>query len=387
VNILFEFDKKPLYFEHPVEIISCYYQTDLEKSFLTIEALLKKGFSIAGFFSFEAGYGFEEKLLVNKCHDFPLLYMGCYKYPSRRSCLSRDPQAFCSINGIRINATKEKYFSDIASIRRQISFGNVYQITYCTKMRFGWEGDPYSLYRNLYRKQPVPYAAFLETEQFKILSLSPEMFMRKSGAFIETKPMKGTWPRGENLFTDIFGGLRLKYDEKNRAENLMITDLLRNDLSRIGGRIRVPRLFEVARYNLLYQMTSTVTARVRPEIALYALFSSLFPSGSVTGAPKIRAMQVIRELEKEERKIYTGAIGYILPNREMFFNIPIRTLLLRNNTGEMGIGGGIVWDSTAQGEWDEIMLKGRFLTDLANNRGKRSRRQVPEGESNPDILF
>jgi para-aminobenzoate synthetase/4-amino-4-deoxychorismate lyase len=163
----------------------------------------------------------------------------------------------------------------------------------------------------------------------------------------------------------MVAGWRLHYDPKNRAENLMITDLLRNDLGRCGNNIHVPKLFEVAKYNLLYQMTSTVTARVQPDIPLYTLFQSLFPSGSVTGTPKIRAMQVIRRLEDEERKIYTGAIGYILPNKDMFFNIPIRTLLLQGRRGEMGIGGGIVWDSTAQGEWDEGMLKGRFLRECA----------------------
>jgi para-aminobenzoate synthetase / 4-amino-4-deoxychorismate lyase len=365
LNILFDFEKKPLYFEHPAQIISCFHPAGLEESFHTIEAFLKKGFSVAGFLSYEAGYAFEEKLSDNKRYDFPLLYMGCYEAPAVRSRILRNPRRTCSIHDISINTAQEKYFEDISHIRRHISLGDVYQITYCIKMRFGWEGDVFSLYKALLKKQPVPYAACMETDQFKILSLSPEMFMKKTGGFIETKPMKGTWPRGRNIFSDMCAGLRLKYDKKNRAENLMITDLLRNDLGRIGNNICVPKLFDVARYNLLYQMTSTVTARVQADIPLYALFSSLFPSGSVTGAPKIRAMQIIREFETEERRIYTGAIGYILPNRDLFFNIPIRTLLLQNNRGEMGIGGGIVWDSTPQGEWDEGMLKGRFLTDCA----------------------
>jgi para-aminobenzoate synthetase/4-amino-4-deoxychorismate lyase len=363
LNILFEFEKKPLYFEHPAEIISCYHPAEIKKSFLTIESFLKKGFCVAGFLSYEAGYAFEEKLRVDKYYDFPLLYMGCYKAYSGRSCLHGNARNPYAMHELTINTSQEKYSRDIADIRRYISCGDVYQITYCIKMRFGWDQDAFSLYRVLQRKQPVPYAAYLETEQFKILSLSPEMFLKKTGTFIKTKPMKGTWPRGGNFFSDMFAGLRLHYDEKNRAENLMITDLLRNDLGRCGNKIQAPKLFEVARYNLLYQMTSTVTARVQSDIPLYTLFSSLFPSGSVTGTPKIRAMQIIRELETEQRKIYTGAIGYILPNKDMFFNIPIRTLLLQEQKGEMGIGGGIVWDSTAQGEWNEGMLKGRFLTE------------------------
>jgi para-aminobenzoate synthetase/4-amino-4-deoxychorismate lyase len=144
----------------------------------------------------------------------------------------------------------------------------------------------------------------------------------------------------------------------------MIADLLRNDLGRLALDIKAPRLFEVARYKTLCQMTSTVTAKIDREISIYRLFASLFPSGSVSGAPKIRAMQIIRELEKEERKIYTGAIGYITPEKDMFFNIPIRTLLIQGNSGQMGIGGGIVWDSTSDGEWNEGLLKAKFLTDL-----------------------
>ncbi len=363
MNILFEFEKKPVYFEHPSEIISCYHPSDLERSFLKIESLLKKSFIVAGFLSYEAGYAFENKLRLDKRSDFPLLFMGSYRSPSSLCLFPQKAGNPYSLDELTVNTSQEQYFRDIGDIRDQISFGNVYQITYCIKMRFGWNGEAFGLYRDLYRKQPVPYAAYLETEQFKILSLSPEMFFKKTGSFIKTKPMKGTWPRGGNFLSDMIAGLRLHYDGKNRAENLMITDLLRNDLGRCGKDIRVPKLFEVARYNLLYQMTSTVTARVPADIPVYTLFQSLFPSGSVTGTPKIRAMQVIRNLEAEERRIYTGAIGYILPNKDMFFNIPIRTLLLQDKKGEMGIGGGIVWDSTAQGEWDEGMLKGRFLRE------------------------
>ncbi len=142
----------------------------------------------------------------------------------------------------------------------------------------------------------------------------------------------------------------------------MIADLLRNDLGRIGTGIRAPALFEIAGYKTLYQMTSTVTGEVSKDISVYELFKALFPSGSVTGAPKLRSMQIIRSLEREERKIYTGAIGYITPERDMFFNIPIRTILLEDGRGEMGIGGGIVWDSTPDGEWNEGLLKAKFVT-------------------------
>jgi para-aminobenzoate synthetase/4-amino-4-deoxychorismate lyase len=146
----------------------------------------------------------------------------------------------------------------------------------------------------------------------------------------------------------------------------MIVDLLRNDLGRVGKEISVPSLFSVTAYRTLFQMTSTVTGQVRPDMAIRDFFAALFPSGSVTGAPKIRAMEVIRSLEREDRRIYTGAIGYITPKRDFYFNIPIRTVLLRGGLGEMGIGGGIVWDSTPEGEWQEGLIKARFLTDMVS---------------------
>jgi len=177
--------------------------------------------------------------------------------------------------------------------------------------------------------------------------------------------MKGTWPRGNGFFADLISPWRLKFDAKNRAENVMIADLLRNDLGRVGQMVKAPSLFEVARYKTLCQMTSTVKARMDKQIPLYQLLGAVFPSGSVTGAPKIRAMEIIRSLERQERKIYTGAIGYITPQRDMFFNIPIRTLLIEGERGEMGIGGGIVWDSTPEGEWNEGLLKAKFFSDLS----------------------
>ncbi|MEI6863509.1 MAG: chorismate-binding protein, partial [Candidatus Omnitrophota bacterium] len=218
------------------------------------------------------------------------------------------------------------------------------------------------LYHALFNDQPVPYPAYIDAGKFKILSLSPEKFLHKTGTHIITKPMKGTWQRGSGIVRDILERIRFQYDHKNRAENIMIADLLRNDLGRIGTSIRAPTLFEIASYKTLFQMTSTVTGKVKKDIPLYDLFGAIFPSGSVTGAPRMRAMQIIRNLENEDRKIYTGAIGYITPERDMFFNIPIRTILLEKGRAEMGIGGGIVWDSTPEGEWNEGLLKAKFIT-------------------------
>ena len=365
MKIILDFENKPLIFSRPEKIIRCFRYCGLAPAFEEIESALKKGLYVAGFLSYEAGYAFEERLCAHAESEFPLLHMGCYQKPSRIKAYPQDNSDFFSIRDLQLNITKKAYDENIQKIRDHIALGDVYQITYCIKNIFSFAGSALRLYRQLLKAQPVPYPAYIETDSYTILSLSPELFIKKRGNFILTKPMKGTWGRGQNFFADLFSGLQLKYDAKNRAENVMIADLLRNDLGRVGKNIRTPKLFKVKRYATLYQMTSTVTSHIDRDIPLYNLFKAVFPSGSVTGAPKIRAMEIIRQLELEERKIYTGAIGYITPDKDLFFNVPIRTLLLKNGRGEMGVGGGIVWDSTSDGEWSEGILKAKFLTDLA----------------------
>jgi len=367
MKVFIQFEKKPLFFQTPKHIILCTNPALFTSSFQEMEDALRQGYYLAGFLSYEAGYCFEDKLLEEREYDFPLICMGVYDVPK---C---DAFGFGSsavgiknkIENLRLNISKEKYSSHIKAIRDYIAKGDVYQITYCLKLLFEFSGAPFSFYQALLKEQPVPYPAYIETGRFQILSCSPEMFIKKKATHVKAKPMKGTWPRRKGLISDLLARMQLHFDEKNRAENVMIADLLRNDLGRVGSNIRVPKLFEVNGYRTLYQMTSTVTGQVDKDLSVYKLFAALFPSGSVTGAPKIRAMEIIRELEGEERKIYTGAIGYITPSRDIFFNIPIRTLLIRGKSGEMGIGGGIVWDSTAQGEWDEGLLKAKFITDIS----------------------
>jgi para-aminobenzoate synthetase / 4-amino-4-deoxychorismate lyase len=365
MKVLTQFERKSLLFQDPEFIISCTDPVLFKSTFEEIEAALNRGYYLAGFLSYEAGYYFEEKLYKNKQYDFPLVYLGAYRAPCQKKVSFLKPISAYYPENLRLNITRKQYSLNIDAIRDYIAKGDVYQITYCIKLLFQFCGDPFFLYGQLLREQPVPYPAYIRTDQFTILSLSPELFIKKKSTDLVTKPMKGTWPRGNGAFSDLIAPLRLKYNRKNRAENVMIADLLRNDLGRLGINIKAPTLFEVARYKTLCQMTSTVTAKVERDIAIYKLFSAIFPSGSVTGAPKIRAMEIINLLEKEERRIYTGAIGYISPGKDMFFNIPIRTLLIQGSQAEMGIGGGIVWDSTSRGEWNEGLLKARFLTSLS----------------------
>ena len=365
MNILFDFEKSSLYFDHPVSIIRCSSFEEVCRAFEQMEEALARGLFIAGFFSYELGYAFEETFSSYPLNGFPLIYAGCYEkhqpHKNQRFAGSRAG----AVKNIRLNIAREKYFEHIDVIRSYLQAGDVYQITYCLKILFDYDGSALGLYKKLFDVQPVPYAVFVETDQYHIASLSPELFLYKKGNSIISKPMKGTWQRGKTWLADKLSRYQFSRDEKNRAENIMITDLLRNDLGRVGKNIRVPRLCEVTPYKTLFQMTSTVAANIEPDVPLYNLFKSLFPSGSVTGAPKIHAMEIIHELEREQRNIYTGAIGFIKPDKDLFFNIPIRTALINRSDGkgEMGIGGGIVWDSTAEGEWAEGILKARFFAD------------------------
>lgn len=367
MRIQFQFGRSRLAFDHPDRIIACREPPKLKAAFEEVEKALGQGLTVAGFLSYEAGYAFEPKFGFKPKGDFPLLYFGCYGQPIQDSDFFPPSPGPIRVTGLKINMTREEYDVSINRIRDYIAAGDVYQITYCLKMHFGFQGDPRALYQALWRKQPVPYAAYMDMGDRTILSLSPEMFLRKKGTRITTQPMKGTWPRGKGFLSDWRARRDFAHDVKNRAENIMIVDLLRNDLGKIGKDIRAPKLYEVTPYRTLFQMTSTVTGEIDADIRVYDLFKAIFPSGSVTGAPKIRAMEIIRDIEREERKIYTGAIGYIRPNKDMFFNVPIRTFLLEKGRGELGIGGGIIWDSTPEGEWAEGMLKARFFTDLADN--------------------
>ncbi len=361
MRVLFEFENKPLYFEHPREIITCLVPSELSGCFDRLERAIAEGYYAAGFLSYEAGHAFATGVKPLAANGFPLMQMGVFKAFSRQRPL--DTRGSFRVEGLAPGISRDAYTRGIHSIHEYIRAGDVYQITYCLPWLFSFKGSAYSLYRALLTRQPVPYPAYIETDRHVILSLSPEMFLRKEGARMTVKPMKGSWPR--EGWRDMFGGLCLHHDPKNRAENVMIADLLRNDLGRIGDTVRVPELFEVAGYRTIFQMTSTVTARVPVNLPFSAIFHALFPSGSVTGVPKVKAMGLIQGLEPLPRHIYTGAIGWITPQRDLYFNVPIRTILLDGAQGAMGVGGGIVIDSTPQGEWSEILWKSRFLRDLA----------------------
>jgi para-aminobenzoate synthetase/4-amino-4-deoxychorismate lyase len=263
----------------------------------------------------------------------------------------------------RPTLTRGAYERALCAIHEAIAAGEVYQVNYTFRLRAPFSGDLLPLFWQLYERQPVPYAAYIDTGAHAIASLSPELFFALDGECITTRPMKGTAPRGLTRADDLQHAERLTRCPKNRAENLMIVDMARNDLGRIAriGSVRVPRLFEAERYATLWQMTSTVVACT--DAPLPEIFRALFPAASITGAPKIRATHVIHALERAPRGVYTGAIGVVLPDRRAQFNVAIRTLHYDKVAAQLtfGVGSGIVWDSEQVAEYEECLTKAQVL--------------------------
>lgn len=282
------------------------------------------------------------------------------------------------IAGLRPSIGEAQFHDALTHIRDFLEAGDTYQVNYTYRLRFDAYGSLLSLYRRLRASQPVPYGALIALpDGGGILSFSPELFVRNDGGLLTACPMKGTAPATGDAAQDAGRARALAADPKNRAENLMIVDLLRNDLGRIAqpGTVQVPHLFDVSRYGQVLQMTSTIQARMREDVDLSQLLGALYPCGSITGAPKRRTMQIIRELEPDARGWYTGAIGWFDAAKDgqrigdFCLSVPIRTLVLQAEKsgvrpGEMGVGAGIVYDSDAAKEYAECQLKARFLTGL-----------------------
>jgi para-aminobenzoate synthetase/4-amino-4-deoxychorismate lyase len=371
-----EQQRRALLFERPERVLTARRRAEVPGVLAAVDEATAAGRFVAGFVGYEAGYAFEpavfpERRAAAEPEGPPLLlWLGVYDRPQGlapamvEEALAEDaspepPQ----VEDARFAITRAAYRDKIAEVKSAIRAGDVYQINFTAPMRFRAEGDPPALYRRMRRRQPVPYGAFLNIgDGRRVLSCSPELFFRRDGRRIWTRPMKGTVRRGDTPPEDERLRRALAADDKSRAENLMIVDLLRNDLSVCceAGSVRVPELFAVEPYDTVSQMTSTVEGQLRPDAGYADLFRALFPCGSVTGAPKLRAMRHIRRLEDGPRGVYCGAVGFAGPE-EAVFNVAIRTVELKGAQGRMGIGSGVVWDSDADDEYEECLLKAQFL--------------------------
>ncbi len=279
---------------------------------------------------------------------------------------ARGPMAPAGVGALRAGLEESAYRAALGRIQDYIRAGDCYQINFTFPLEFQAYGTPLDLYRRLRTRQPVRYGGLVQAPEGSVISLSPELFLHRQGEHLLTRPMKGTAPRSPDVGADWLAAQALAASAKNRAENLMIVDLLRNDLGRVArpGSVAVTSLFAVESYPTVHQMVSQVEAEVEGGDD-FALLQALFPCGSITGAPKVRAMQIIRELEQGPRGIYTGALGWRSPAGELRLNVAIRSLEIdARGRGRMGVGSGIVADSEAGAEWQECLLKGRFLTDL-----------------------
>ncbi|MAU40946.1 MAG: aminodeoxychorismate synthase, component I [Kordiimonas sp.] len=384
--------KKPhaVYYQNPEKVITARTAQELTAAYAALQQSLDQGYHAAGWVAYEAGLMREARLSPLAPATLPggYMWMGLFKEQHRldqqtanafwKEKKQRGSQGYVLRNN-RLSQSKADYTSALRRIQDYLQAGDVYQVNYTLKRLFDLYGSAEDFYIALRQTQPVGYSAYLHLENQHVLSLSPELFIHKKAELITTRPMKGTSPRGMGWADDQQLHHALQHDEKNRAENLMIVDLLRNDLGRLAkiGSVNVPHLYDVEQYRSVLQMTSTITAELRDDLGPLDVLKSLFPCGSITGAPKIRAMEIIDELETAPRGIYTGTIGYITPEGDMQFSIPIRTITLTptgisqaHSTsspeshpayhGEMGIGSGIVADSDPETEYQECLLKGQF---------------------------
>ena len=373
-------NQRSFLFLDPLQTIAVWQLEDLPALFLQIESAVAEGLHVAGFLGYECGYHFEPiGALPSEPQSLPMAWFGIYRdplvfhhalghiedggtLPPVQPSTDALPDLLASHLSLQRSATE--YAEKIRRIKDYIRAGETYQVNFTDRVELNLPGSPAEAFSSLLCHQPVAYSAFLNLADHHILSLSPELFFRIEDGKITTRPMKGTMPRGLTVDDDREAAIRLRQDEKNRSEHLMIVDLLRNDLGRVCsmGSVKVEDIFTVETYQTLLQMTSTVSGALRHGLTYYDIFRSVFPSGSITGAPKIRTMQIIRELEQRPRGIYTGSIGYISPGGNAGFNVAIRTLVVKDRKASMGVGGGIVADSDPAEEYRECLLKASFLS-------------------------
>ena len=348
-------------YNNPVDVLLATTLDEVEPILKAVEQRVNaENLIAAGFVSYEAASGFDPSLTTHKPGKLPLVYFGLFADSDiyqPEAPLSPSAEAWC------LDAQHADYWQDIESIRAQIAAGEVYQVNHTLRLR-GGVSSPWEHFQSIGLE--APQGAYLETEEFVIASGSPELFFHLDNQRLISRPMKGTAQRGQNGQADKAQQTWLADSKKNQAENLMITDMVRNDLGRVArpGSVKVSELFALERYPTVWQMTSSIEAET--DASVTEIFKQLFPAASITGAPKRAAMSSIAQREKTPREIYTGAIGYIAPKRQAQFSIAIRTTWIDQQSGQAtyGAGGGIVWDSMAEEEYAEVLAKTRILNNV-----------------------
>jgi len=357
-------------FYKPSKVVVATELTEVIPALKCVDEYVSNGFYAVGYVSYECAPAFDSALKVKSDLQMPLLWFGLYSKYEDFSVGEQygEPVQCFKVESWEPEITLSEYEERVQKIHDAIAEGDTYQVNYTIRLKSRFIGNEFAFYEQLKNSQGSSYSAFLNTGRYRILSVSPELFFHRNQNYIFTKPMKGTVPRGRWTFEDEENKLWLRNSEKNRAENLMIVDLLRNDLSRVSklGSVKVPHLFEIESYRTVHQMTSTISSEVKDGTSLVEVFGALFPCGSITGAPKSSTMKLIAELETSPRGVYCGAIGMVSPDGEMIFNVAIRTVVVDSETQEAvyGVGGGITWDSIAAAEYEEVMAKSKVLSTV-----------------------
>ena len=378
-----------LHFSQPTTVLRAHALEDVLPMLQEAEA---SGLYVAGFVSYEAAPAFDPALSTGPADGFPLLCLGLFHAPEVWEEIEEAPTASFEVGELVPSVTKAEFTQAIGEIKERIAEGATYQVNYTYRLNARFSGDAWAFFYELVKGQKTEYAAFVDADDFAVCSASPELFFSFNDGRIVSRPMKGTARRGRTFSEDWARAESLRNSEKDRAENIMIVDMVRNDIGRIAapGSVETVSRFEVEKYPTVWQMTSTVTGRINHEdtkntkdlhvrssgsscssclrgessVGLIRVMQALFPCASITGAPKAKTMEIIRGLETTPRKIYTGSIGFVTPQGEACFNVAIRTALIDRAGGtlEYGVGGGIVWDSDAEAEYEETLTKARVLT-------------------------
>ena len=374
-NITDGHEKTSLLFTNPSEILIAKTFEEVDCVLSRIDKLVAQGHHVAGYIAYEVAAAFEVKVsaAITKLPDEALIWMMVCDAPFQLSSQqvsdlihesNTGTERHAQINMSVPSKDIESYTASIEKILSYIQAGDVYQINYTFTNEIKVTGDILALYNQLRNSQPVAYGAYINTGEYNILSFSPELFVERKEGMLTSRPMKGTIARGKTILEDQANINFLKTDPKSKAENLMIVDLIRNDMSKIAqpSSVSVDHLYAVETYRTVLQMTSTVSAKADEGLTPSKILRAMFPCGSVTGAPKIRAMEIISELETEPRGVYCGAIGHFSAGNDWAFNVPIRTMILDNSgMGRLHLGSGVVADSDPRTEYDECILKGAFI--------------------------
>lgn len=351
-------------FTQPIKEIKTRDLAEVADLLAQVESYQEQGYYVVGYVSYEAAPAFEEKLAV---HKSPLLgaYLLYFTVHDRVET-SPIPLTYEEVDlpsKWQEETSAENYEKAIARIQHHLRQGDTYQVNYTVQLKQDLSANPFAIYNRMVIEQEAGYNAYVEHDEMAVISMSPELFFEQNDRELTTRPMKGTTQRGVTDQEDLAQASWLEQDPKNRSENMMIVDLLRNDMNRISGvgSEHVERLCQVEQYSTVWQMTSTIKSQLRPDVDLVEIFRSLFPCGSITGAPKIATMEIIKDLEPQPRGVYCGTIGLLLPNGRRIFNVAIRTIQLHQGIAIYGVGGGITWDSTWESEYREVHQKAAIL--------------------------